>query len=220
MPAVHQDVWWRPVSDIPITEPRWVKMVEIRPANIEGRKILHHSIAYHILNPDNVGGREHRHRAAGPGGGRRRLGGRPRQPSSAADGVGHRQGLRPLHGGHRQADHAGREDLLGSAHPRRRRRDHERVGDRPVALSERPGADEAQLPDRLHRPEERHRGRSTSRRTRSPTPKASRCCGRTPSSPTSSRTSICAARRCRSRRSCRTAGRRSSATCPTSTSTG
>ena len=29
-------------------------MVEIRPANIQGRKILHHSIAYHILNPDNV----------------------------------------------------------------------------------------------------------------------------------------------------------------------
>ncbi len=54
MPAVHQDEWWRPVSEIPITEPRWVKMVEIRPANLEGRKILHHSIAYHILNPDNV----------------------------------------------------------------------------------------------------------------------------------------------------------------------
>jgi hypothetical protein len=54
MPAVHQDVWWRPVSDIPITEPRWVKMVEIRPANIQGRKILHHSIAYHILNPENA----------------------------------------------------------------------------------------------------------------------------------------------------------------------
>jgi len=54
MPAVHQDEWWRPISEIPITEPRWVKMVEIRPANIEGRKILHHSIAYHILNPENV----------------------------------------------------------------------------------------------------------------------------------------------------------------------
>ncbi len=54
MPAIHQDVWWRPVNDIPITEPRWVRMVEIRPANIEGRKILHHSIAYHILSPDNV----------------------------------------------------------------------------------------------------------------------------------------------------------------------
>ena len=54
MPAVHQDVWWRPVQDIPVTEPRWVKAVEIRPSNIQGRKILHHSIAYHILRPDNV----------------------------------------------------------------------------------------------------------------------------------------------------------------------
>jgi hypothetical protein len=54
MPAVHQDVWWRPVQDIPVTEPRWVKMVEIRPANIQGRKILHHSIAYHVLSPENV----------------------------------------------------------------------------------------------------------------------------------------------------------------------
>ena len=54
MPALHQDVWWRPVTDIPITEPRWVRMVEIRPANIEGRKILHHSIAYHVLSPENA----------------------------------------------------------------------------------------------------------------------------------------------------------------------
>jgi len=54
MPALHQDAWWRPVSEIPVTEPRWVKMVEIRPANIQGRKILHHSIAYHILSPENA----------------------------------------------------------------------------------------------------------------------------------------------------------------------
>jgi hypothetical protein len=54
MPANHQDVWWRPMSDIPVTEPRWVRMVEIRPSNIEGRKILHHSIAYHVLNPENA----------------------------------------------------------------------------------------------------------------------------------------------------------------------
>ena len=54
MPAVHQDVWWRPVTEIPVTEPRWVRMVEIRPSNIASRKILHHSIAYHILSPENV----------------------------------------------------------------------------------------------------------------------------------------------------------------------
>jgi hypothetical protein len=54
MPAVHQDEWWRPVQEIPITEPRWIKMVEIRPSNLASRKILHHSIAYHILSPENT----------------------------------------------------------------------------------------------------------------------------------------------------------------------
>ena len=54
MPAVSQDQWWRPVSDIPVTEPRWVKMVEIRPSNIQSRKILHHSIAYHVLDEKNT----------------------------------------------------------------------------------------------------------------------------------------------------------------------
>ena len=48
------DQWWRPVSDIPVTEPRWVRMVEIRPTNLQARKILHHSIAYHILSPENT----------------------------------------------------------------------------------------------------------------------------------------------------------------------
>ena len=52
MAARHQDVWYRPMSDIPITEPRWAKMVEIRPTNLKGRKILHHSIAYLVLNND------------------------------------------------------------------------------------------------------------------------------------------------------------------------
>lgn len=52
MPAVSQDIWYRPMSDIPLTEPRWVKMVEIRPTNLKSRKILHHSIAYLVLNED------------------------------------------------------------------------------------------------------------------------------------------------------------------------
>jgi hypothetical protein len=53
MPALHQDEWWRPLVDIPgLTEPRWVRMVEIRPSNLAGRKILHHSIAYLVLNND------------------------------------------------------------------------------------------------------------------------------------------------------------------------
>jgi len=52
MPAVGQDQWWRPVVEIPLTEPRWVRMVEIRPSTIQGRKALHHSVAYLVLNND------------------------------------------------------------------------------------------------------------------------------------------------------------------------
>ena len=53
MPAVSQDQWWRPTSDIPgLNEPRWVRMVEIRPSNMQGRKILHHSIAHLVLKDD------------------------------------------------------------------------------------------------------------------------------------------------------------------------
>jgi hypothetical protein len=54
MPAKGQDVWYRPMSEIPITEPRWVKMVEIRPTNLKARKVLHHSIAYQVLSAENV----------------------------------------------------------------------------------------------------------------------------------------------------------------------
>jgi hypothetical protein len=55
MPAKHQDVWYRPMSDIPINEPRWLKMVEIRPTSLKARKTIHHSVAYHVLSPDNTG---------------------------------------------------------------------------------------------------------------------------------------------------------------------
>jgi hypothetical protein len=52
MAAQHQDVWYRPMSDIPLTEPRWARMVEIRPTQLKGRRIVHHSIAYLVLNND------------------------------------------------------------------------------------------------------------------------------------------------------------------------
>jgi len=52
MTANHQDVWYRPLSDIPITEPRWVRMAEIRPLSLKARKTVHHSIAYLMLNDD------------------------------------------------------------------------------------------------------------------------------------------------------------------------
>jgi hypothetical protein len=54
MPAVSQDQWWRPMVDIEgLTEPRWVQMVEIRPTNMNGRKILHHSIAHIVQDPND-----------------------------------------------------------------------------------------------------------------------------------------------------------------------
>jgi hypothetical protein len=54
MPAQHQDVWFRPTSPIPLTEPRWIRMVEIRPTSLKARRLVHHSIAYQVLRPDNV----------------------------------------------------------------------------------------------------------------------------------------------------------------------
>jgi hypothetical protein len=46
MAAHHQDVWWRPTSDVPLTEARWVKAVEMRPGSLAGRRITHHAVAY------------------------------------------------------------------------------------------------------------------------------------------------------------------------------
>ncbi len=46
MAAHHQDVWWRPTTDVPITEPRWVRAVEIRPGTLAGRRITHHAVVY------------------------------------------------------------------------------------------------------------------------------------------------------------------------------
>jgi hypothetical protein len=42
MPAQGPDVWFRPVTDVPLTEPRWVRAVEMRPGTLAGRKIMHH----------------------------------------------------------------------------------------------------------------------------------------------------------------------------------
>ncbi len=46
MPAVAQDAWDERVTPSGITEPRWVRAIEIRPATLQGRRITHHAIAY------------------------------------------------------------------------------------------------------------------------------------------------------------------------------
>ena len=42
MPAQGVDIFFRSVTDVPLTEPRWVRAVEVRPGTMAGRKILHH----------------------------------------------------------------------------------------------------------------------------------------------------------------------------------
>ena len=51
MPAVSQDQWWRPTTDLNMTEPRWVRAVEMRPGTAAGRRITHHALA-HLLQND------------------------------------------------------------------------------------------------------------------------------------------------------------------------
>jgi hypothetical protein len=46
MPARAQDAWWKPLVDLGLTEPRWVRAIEIRPSTVKGRRITHHAVAY------------------------------------------------------------------------------------------------------------------------------------------------------------------------------
>jgi len=46
MPALSQDAWDKRVTETGITEPRWVRAIEIRPSTLKGRRITHHAIAY------------------------------------------------------------------------------------------------------------------------------------------------------------------------------
>jgi mono/diheme cytochrome c family protein len=45
MPAVAQDAWWRPAVPTGVTEPRWVRAIEIRPVGKGARRITHHVLA-------------------------------------------------------------------------------------------------------------------------------------------------------------------------------
>jgi hypothetical protein len=46
MKAQQQDAWDKRVTETGITEPRWVRAIEIRPRTPKGRRITHHAIAY------------------------------------------------------------------------------------------------------------------------------------------------------------------------------
>jgi hypothetical protein len=130
MPGKSQDVWWRPVADIPVTEPRWVRAVEVRPTTAQARKTIHHAVAYLVQNDDDA-------------------------PTAGSTNDADRQGVLmewaigksyDISIPTRQAA-AGIEDFLGCAHSRRRRRDSLGRPAGTVAVSQRAGAEVSHAPD-------------------------------------------------------------------------
>jgi len=45
VPAVAMDAWYKPTVDTGLTEPRWVRAIEIHPVTAKGRKVTHHALA-------------------------------------------------------------------------------------------------------------------------------------------------------------------------------
>ncbi len=44
--AATQDKWFRPTVETGLTEPRWVRAIEMKPSYPDGRRIVHHGIAF------------------------------------------------------------------------------------------------------------------------------------------------------------------------------
>lgn len=44
--AKTQDKWFRPVVETGLTEPRWVRAIEVKPSYPDGRKIVHHTLSF------------------------------------------------------------------------------------------------------------------------------------------------------------------------------
>jgi hypothetical protein len=42
--AGQNDAWWKPVVATGLTEPRWIRAIEVRPGSVKGRKITHHVV--------------------------------------------------------------------------------------------------------------------------------------------------------------------------------
>jgi hypothetical protein len=45
VPALALDAWFKPVVETGLSEPRWVRAIEIRPGTVKGRKVTHHALA-------------------------------------------------------------------------------------------------------------------------------------------------------------------------------
>jgi hypothetical protein len=54
-----QDKWFRPVSETGLTEPRWVRAIEIKPSYPDGRRIVHHVLTTLEQGEEGVTGLAH-----------------------------------------------------------------------------------------------------------------------------------------------------------------
>ncbi|MGH9312752.1 MAG: c-type cytochrome [Vicinamibacterales bacterium] len=54
-----QDKWFRPVSETGLTEPRWVRAIEIKPSYPDGRRIVHHVLTTLEQPEDGITGLAH-----------------------------------------------------------------------------------------------------------------------------------------------------------------
>ena len=52
--AVAMDAWYKPIVETGLTEPRWVRAIEMRPSTLKGRKITHHALAYLMQDEKEV----------------------------------------------------------------------------------------------------------------------------------------------------------------------
>ncbi|HEX4684610.1 MAG TPA: cytochrome c [Gemmatimonadaceae bacterium] len=55
--AAHtQDKWYRPTVETGVTEPRWVRAIEVKPVRPQDRKVVHHVLAYLVQDEPEVTG--------------------------------------------------------------------------------------------------------------------------------------------------------------------
>jgi mono/diheme cytochrome c family protein len=48
--ARTMDKWYRPTVETGLTEARWVRAIEVKPARVESKKVVHHALAYLLQN--------------------------------------------------------------------------------------------------------------------------------------------------------------------------
>ena len=51
-----EDKWWRPIVETGLTEPRWVRAIEIKPSYPGGRQAVHHVLTYLLQEEDDIVG--------------------------------------------------------------------------------------------------------------------------------------------------------------------